>query len=100
MSGAEILKNVAEWAEARGANISKTFRRFDEDKSGTVDVNEFKEGLAMIGFEPSEKELKEVLKIVDKVGFCCIGTTFGTRILVFTGSHTRALSFGLLVHAG
>lgn len=92
MSGAEILKNVAEWAEARGANISKTFRRFDEDKSGTVDVNEFKEGLAMIGFEPSEKELKEVLKIVDKVGFCCIATTFGTRILAFTGSHTHARS--------
>lgn len=67
MTGMEILKNVAEWAEARGANISKTFRTFDEDKSGTVDVKEFKEGLAMIGFAPSEKELAEVLKIVDKV---------------------------------
>lgn len=67
MSGAEILRHVAEWAEARGANLSKTFRRFDEDKSGTVDVQEFKEGLAQIGFEPSEKELQEVLHIVDKV---------------------------------
>ena len=67
MSGSEILRHVAEWAETRGANLSKTFRRFDEDKSGKVDVQEFKAGLAQIGFEPSEKELAEVLKIVDKV---------------------------------
>ena len=39
---------------------------FDEDKSGMVDHDEFKAGLAMIGFEPSEKELGEVLAIVDK----------------------------------
>ncbi len=31
-----------------------------------VDHDEFKAGLAMIGFEPSEKELGEVLAIVDK----------------------------------
>ena len=44
-----ILRQIAEKVESKSKNMRTVFRAFDEDKSGTVDLVEFRRGLAHLG---------------------------------------------------
>jgi Ca2+-binding EF-hand superfamily protein/CRP-like cAMP-binding protein len=54
--------------EAKATNVQTLFRSFDADKSGTVDVEEFRNGLHYIGVELSESQFAELLDMVDADG--------------------------------
>jgi Ca2+-binding EF-hand superfamily protein len=51
---------------AQTEKISKVFRKFDVDRDGRVDHEEFKNGLRGMGFLVSKKECNRLLKEVDK----------------------------------
>ena len=47
------------------SKIAKVFLKFDADKSGAIDHDEFKTGLDNLGFECNDREVKRLLKVVD-----------------------------------
>eukprot|EP01002_Notosolenus_urceolatus_P004718 NODE_224_length_2446_cov_10.308719_g17_i12.p1 GENE.NODE_224_length_2446_cov_10.308719_g17_i12~~NODE_224_length_2446_cov_10.308719_g17_i12.p1 ORF type:complete len:538 (-),score=74.12 NODE_224_length_2446_cov_10.308719_g17_i12:833-2329(-) len=46
--------------------LRKLFKKFDLDKSGGLDPDEFVEGLRHLGFQNSEEDIKEVFKHLDR----------------------------------
>lgn len=54
--------------EAKATNVRTLFRMFDTDKSGTVDVQEFRNGLHYINVELSDAQFAELLDMVDTDG--------------------------------
>lgn len=62
----DILRQISEKVESKSKNLRNVFRDFDEDKSGTVDVIEFRRGLAHLGFEMTNKQYDALLKRVDR----------------------------------
>jgi len=68
----KMLKLIAEKVEAKSRNIAVTFRNFDEDKSGSVDYDEFRKGLMHLGVEMSDSDFANLLAIVDNDKSGCI----------------------------
>ena len=62
-----VLIDLAEKVLAR-VNVRKTFRDFDEDRSGDLDYDEFRKGLEMLGFRVTDQEFQEVMKLLDVDG--------------------------------
>ena len=62
----DILRQISEKVESKSKNLRNVFRDFDEDKSGTVDVIEFRRGLAHLGFEMTNKQYDALLNRVDR----------------------------------
>ena len=62
-----VVIDLAEKVLSR-INVRKTFRDFDEDRSGDLSYDEFRKGLEMLGFRVSDLEFKEVMKILDRDG--------------------------------
>lgn len=62
-----VLIDLAEKVLAR-INVRKTFRDFDEDRSGDLDYDEFRKGLEMLGFRVTDQEFQEVMKLLDVDG--------------------------------
>ena len=54
--------------EAKTTNVGTLFRSFDADKSGSVDVEEFRNGMHYIGVALTDREFGELLDIVDADG--------------------------------
>eukprot|EP00948_MAST-09A_sp_MAST-9A-sp1_P000040 g40.t1 len=50
----------------RCGNVTKAFRRFDQDKDGVVDRAEFLLGLTTAGFDPTSDASKELLHYADR----------------------------------
>lgn len=67
-SGAQLVVALSEKLGQKTNNIRPIFRSFDEDKSGTVSYTEFRHGLMMLGFEPTDKQFEELLRVLDKDG--------------------------------
>merc|ERR1719272_2603327 len=77
----DILRLVAEKVEAKAKNLRNVFRQFDEDKSGSVDVVEFRRGLAHLGFDLDDKQYAKFLERVDRDGDGDINyTEFAARL--------------------
>ena len=64
-SGQTILAFIADKVEQKSRNVRVVFRNFDEDKSGSVDYDEFRKGLSHLGINLSDGEFKTLLDIVD-----------------------------------
>lgn len=64
----DILRQIAEKVESKSKNMRNVFRAFDEDKSGTVDMVEFRRGLAHLGFEMTDDKFEKLLQRVDRNG--------------------------------
>ena len=62
-----VIIDLAEKVVSR-INVRKTFRDFDEDRSGDLDYEEFRKGLEMLGFRVTDQEFKEVMKLLDVDG--------------------------------
>ena len=62
----DILRQISEKVESKSKNLRNVFRDFDEDKSGSVDLIEFRRGLAHLGFEMTNKQFESLLKRVDR----------------------------------
>merc|ERR1711871_1507022 len=69
---AKLLKLIAEKVEAKSRNIAVTFRNFDEDKSGSVDYDEFRKGLMHLGVEMTDSDFAKLLAVVDNDKSGCI----------------------------
>ena len=63
-----LLEALAEKLNKKTSNIRPIFRSFDENKDGTVSYAEFRHGLTMMGFEPTDEQYEELLRIVDADG--------------------------------
>lgn len=48
--------------------VDYCFSLFDKDKNGTISLSEFGTGLRYLGFNPSDKELRDFMKQFDKDG--------------------------------
>jgi len=68
VSGEIVLQALADKLNRKTSNIRQIFRNFDEDKDGTVSYREFRHGLQMMGFEPTDEQYEELLRIVDSDG--------------------------------
>jgi len=62
-----ILRILREFAQ-KHSELRHTFRRFDEDKSGSISVSEFQRALSMIHVEIHPTELSELIKTFDSNG--------------------------------
>jgi Ca2+-binding EF-hand superfamily protein len=69
---AKMLQLIAEKVEAKSRNIAVTFRNFDEDKSGSVDYDEFRKGLMHLGVEMTDSDFAKLLAVVDNDKSGCI----------------------------
>ena len=49
-------------------NIRPVFRRFDEDKSGRLDYDEFRRGLLHMGIPLNDREFALLIKELDNDG--------------------------------
>jgi uncharacterized protein YbcV (DUF1398 family) len=63
--GRDILQQVAEKVEQKSSNVRVVFRNFDEDKSGVIDYEEFRRGLAHLGIALSDRDFQQLLAVVD-----------------------------------
>jgi Ca2+-binding EF-hand superfamily protein len=64
----KILTLVAEKAEQKSRNIRVVFRNFDEDKSGTLNYKEFRQGLIGLGIVLSDSDFDALVKVLDNDG--------------------------------
>jgi Ca2+-binding EF-hand superfamily protein len=64
-SGQTVLAFIADKVEQKSKNVRVVFRNFDEDKSGSVDYDEFRRGLAHLGITLSDEEFQALLGIID-----------------------------------
>merc|ERR1712100_493647 len=64
-SGRSILQQIADKVEQKAKNIRVVFRNFDEDKSGSVDYQEFRKGLEHIGIILTDVDFQTLLDVVD-----------------------------------
>eukprot|EP01043_Picozoa_sp_COSAG02_P017913 COSAG02_NODE_823_length_16754_cov_69.933353_6_plen_1425_part_00 len=60
--------DMQEKIAAKSKNARKLFRHFDADKSGTVDRDEFVQGLRSINVHLTPEHLDELMRIVDEDG--------------------------------
>ena len=51
---------------------AQVFRNFDEDKSGSVDYDEFRKGLAHIGITLNDADFQNLIEVVDNDKSGCI----------------------------
>jgi len=72
-SSGTILHQIADKVEQKSKNIRVVFRNFDEDKSGSVDYQEFRKGLEHIGIILTDVDYQTLLDVVDndKSGTIC-----------------------------
>ena len=55
------------WASEDEVNMmQKVFNKFDKDGGGSIDINELGQALRNMGKDPTENELKTMLKDADK----------------------------------
>lgn len=66
-SSAESHKYGAS-SEDELADLKLAFSAFDTDQSGHIDAEELKEVLTAVGQEPTESQLKEIMKLADEDG--------------------------------
>merc|ERR1711871_961079 len=71
-AAARMLQLIAEKVEAKSRNVAVTFRNFDEDKSGSVDYDEFRTGLMHLGVELTDSDFAKLLEVVDNDRSGCI----------------------------
>lgn len=64
-SSGSILQQIADKVEQKSKNIRIVFRNFDEDKSGSVDYQEFRKGLEHIGIHLTDVDFQTLLGVVD-----------------------------------
>ena len=64
-SSGTILHQIADKVEQKAKNIRVVFRNFDEDKSGSVDYQEFRKGLEHIGIILTDVDFQTLLDVVD-----------------------------------
>ena len=65
------MRHVAGYTHAARsdwATLARSLEQFDEDKSGSVDLVEFRRGLAHLGFELSDEKFDKLLLRVDRDG--------------------------------
>jgi Ca2+-binding EF-hand superfamily protein len=60
--------HIKDKIESKSLNVRSLFRTFDVDRSGTVDVAEFRRGLMQIGVAIRESEFEQLLMMVDADG--------------------------------
>ena len=63
-----MLQQVAEKVEQKSSNVRVVFRNCDEDKSGVIDYEEFRRGLAHLGIALSDRDFQQLLALVDSDG--------------------------------
>ena len=62
-------KQVLEKIAGKSKHLTKVFRMFDENFDGTINEQEFRRGLKLLGFEDfTEKEIKDVIHLIDTDG--------------------------------
>lgn len=71
-SAATVLHQIAEKVEQKSKNVRVVFRNFDEDKSGSVDYDEFRKGLAHIGITLNDADFQNLIEVVDNDKSGCI----------------------------
>ena len=54
--------------EGKSRNSAAVFRSFDRDKSGSVDVDEFRSGLSSLGVFLQPAEFTKLMQMVDADG--------------------------------
>ena len=64
----DILKFIQIKIEGKSGSLTKVFRDFDKDKSGSVDYNEFRQGLLYLGVPLNDKEFDMLIAEVDNDG--------------------------------
>ena len=64
----ETLQKIRRKVYEKAVNLKDTFRRFDEDKDGTVSRSEFKKALKLMNLDLPEKVLNGLLDALDRDG--------------------------------
>eukprot|EP01045_Picozoa_sp_COSAG04_P010931 COSAG04_NODE_686_length_11156_cov_44.791806_12_plen_188_part_00 len=78
-TGEEILAQLFAYIERTMAKVAETFRRIDKDGGGTLDKGEFRQAVALFGFEvpgsvaetlrlPHDWEIDAAFEVLDKDG--------------------------------
>ena len=65
VQGTDLIGQIRDKV-AQTEKISKVFRKFDVDKDGKVDHEEFKNGLRSMGFLVSRKDANKLIREIDK----------------------------------
>eukprot|EP01052_Picozoa_sp_SAG31_P010659 SAG31_NODE_589_length_13808_cov_3.896710_12_plen_242_part_00 len=63
--GSDIFRMVSDKLEAKSANVASLFRKFDENKDGTVDYRELRQGLKNINLDLKDDEFQSLIDLVD-----------------------------------
>ena len=61
----DILIYIQQKIESKSGSLTKVFRNFDEDSSGSVDYDEFRKGLLHLGIPLNDKEFDMLIAEVD-----------------------------------
>ena len=64
--GSAVFQRVSEQLERKVANVRKLFRKFDENKDGTVSTHEFRTGLKNSGIDLTEMEFQQLMETIDE----------------------------------
>merc|ERR1711865_731626 len=64
--GSAVFQRVSEQLERKVANVRKLFRKFDENKDGTVSTHEFRTGLKNSGIDLTEREFQQLMGTIDE----------------------------------
>jgi Ca2+-binding EF-hand superfamily protein len=63
--GSDVFRLVTEKLEQKTANVAKLFRKFDENKDGTVDYRELRQGLQNINVSLDDDQFAQLVNLVD-----------------------------------
>jgi|EP01049_Picozoa_sp_SAG25_P003792 calmodulin len=66
--GTDVFRRVTAQLDCRFANYRDVFRKFDENKDGTLDQREFRNGLLNCGVELTDAEFRELMTTLDEDG--------------------------------
>ena len=61
-----IRHNIANRLRSSNGGLKRVFERFDVDKSGCLDSQELRQGLASVGVSLSEQDFTRLMSQVDK----------------------------------
>eukprot|EP01051_Picozoa_sp_SAG22_P021965 SAG22_NODE_5070_length_1092_cov_1.257805_1_plen_261_part_10 len=64
----DILSFIQQKIEGKSGSLTKVFRSFDDDRSGSVDYNEFRKGLLSLGVPLNDGEFDILIAEVDNDG--------------------------------
>ena len=66
--GTEVFRRISNQLECKFSNFRKVFRKFDDNKDGTLSQHEFSKGLSNCGIDLSDREFADLMLTLDEDG--------------------------------